>query len=185
MESEKHLQANWWMFLVRGIVALLFGLVTIVAPETTLAILALSFGLFLLVSGVIDIIFGITSVNKREFWVLYLTLGVVQAGFGVYLLKRPGLTIAAFITFVALSLLFRGILEIASAFETKLDAGLKVLSVVAGVLTVLASIVIWRYPVVGSLAFVWVLGLYALISGPVWIAYSLEVRTGKTELVRA
>lgn len=184
MESARHLQKSWWVFLIRGIVAVLFGIIAIIAPHTTTAVLALSFGLFLLVSGVVSVIYGLTSIRKTNFWPVHLILGLVEAGFGVYLIQRPELTVALFIVFVALSLIFRGVIELAAAFEPGLSGGLRTLDIVAGALTILAGIVVWRYPVGGTLAFVWVLGLYALITGPVWIAFSLEARDGKLGAIK-
>ncbi len=179
MDTEKNLKEYWWLFLIRGIVATLFGLVTVISPETTVVFLALTFGLFLVISGITEVIYSISSIQKSSFWPLHLVLGLIETGFGVYLLQRPGLTAAVFVIFVAISLMFRGVLEFASAFEPGIDAGLRILNAIVGVLTVMAGIIIWRYPIAGGLAYVWVLGLFALFSGPLWIVYAIKAREGK------
>lgn len=185
MSAQDNVRKNWWMFLIRGIVATLFGLITIINPTTTAVFIVLTFGLFLLVSGITEVIYSISSLSQNKFWPVHLILGVIEAGFGVYLVQRPELTALVLVTFIALSLMFRGVLEIAAAFEPNLDGGLRVLNIVVGVLTILGGIIIWRYPVAGGFAYVWVLGLFALISGPIWIAYAIRARDGDGELAHA
>ena len=169
---------NWWMYLVSGIITILFGLVTVVNPALTFVWLSFFFGLFLLITGSVDMVTALTSVKTKSLWFLQLVFGALVAMFGVYILQRPGLSLATFVAFVAISLLVRAVLHLVEAFDSAYDAMYRTWQVVAAVVAAFAGVLIWRYPVKGTLAFVWVLGVFALINGPLMIAFALEAKHG-------
>ncbi len=163
----------WWVLMVNGIAAILFGLSAIAWPGLTLVVLATLFALYLLVVGIADIIRGIMDIGQDSYWIARLLLGVLWIGLGVYLFNRPGVTLATFVLLLGLSLIVRGVVEVALAFSRGLDGGMRALAAIVGVLTVIVGVVVWRYPLHGGIAFTWVLGFYALISGPILIAEAI------------
>lgn len=167
---------NWWLLLIKGIVGILFGLVAVTQPAITLVSLSFFFALFLVIGGTVDLVTSIMTRESDELWWLKLLVGLFELGVGVYLFQRPGLALASFVVFVALFLIVRGVIDLVVAFDKSLDGGQKALLAVAGALGLLAGIVVWRYPIQGSLAFVWVLGLYALITGPLWIILAFDAK---------
>lgn len=174
----KSYKQNWWMYLVTGIVTLLFGLVTVINPAVTFLSLSFFFGLFLVITGAVDMVTALTSIKTKSLWFLSLAFGALVTVFGVYILQRPGLSLATFVVYAALALLVRGVIHLVEAFDSSYDAVYRTWQVVAAVVSVLASVFIWRYPVKGTLAFVWVLGLFALVNGPLMIAFALEAKNG-------
>lgn len=171
-------KTNWWLYLVQGIVTLIFGIAAVFEPTQVLAVLGFYFGLFLVFGGLVDTVLGISSAGKRNGWWLVLLLGILQLGIGVYLFRRPGLSLATFIVYVAVALLIRGIAALVEAFDKNLDSSNKALYAIGGVAGILASLVVWKYPVQGTMAFVWVLGLYALVTGPILIAFAFKAKNG-------
>jgi len=96
----------------------------------------------------------------------------------VYALAHPDLSLSALILLIGLLFIARGVFEIVQSFATKwFSAKSRTLYGIAGGLAIISGIIILRYPVSGSLAFVWVLGVYALMAGAILIATSLEVRS--------
>ncbi len=167
---------NWWLLLIKGIVGILFGLVAITQPAITLVALSFFFALFLVISGTLDMVSSVMARDSDDMWWLKLLVGLFELGVGVYLFQRPGLALASFVVFVALFLIVRGVIDLVVAFDRSLDSSHKALLALAGSLGLLAGIVIWRYPVEGTLAFVWVLGLYALITGPLWVVLAYDAK---------
>ncbi|HEY2004450.1 MAG TPA: DUF308 domain-containing protein [Candidatus Saccharimonadia bacterium] len=167
----------WWALLVKGISAVVFGLFAIFWPGPTLIALVYIFSAYILIAGIMDITLGIYSRNRSNFWLFGLILGVLEVGVGVYAIRHPQVTLAAFILLVGFTFLFRGVLQIVAAFlEETPDRASKFLLALVGGLSVLAGIYILLQPAAGSLAFVWALGVYALIVGPMEIARAAEVR---------
>src|SRR5690606_17350449 len=107
---------------------------------------------------------------------LTMLLGIAELGIGVYLVRHPGVTFATFILLAGLILIARGVFEVVVALTEEPSATYKTLMVIGGVLSVVVGIVILLQPAAGGVAFVWILGLYALITGPIWIAIALDVK---------
>ena len=170
-------QNGMWLMLIKGLALFFLGLIAVVWPGLTLVIFALVFAIFLLVDGVVEIINGITVHGHGSHWVLHIILGVIEIAAGVYLLNRPAVSVATFILVVGFIFLIQGVVELLSAFINKeVDPKNRTLLIVTGIIALLAGIVVLRYPVSSGIAFAWVLGVYALISGAITVARSFGHR---------
>jgi uncharacterized membrane protein HdeD (DUF308 family) len=180
---QKHLNEVWWLLMLRGIALILFGVVAVVWPGLTLLALATAFAVFLLISGVVDIISGIRAEGRRSLWFLTMLLGLAEIAVAVYILKT-GLLLATFIGLLGLTLIVVGILEIIAAFEPGEDPGRRFLLIVAGALGVIAGFAVLRYPVSSGLAFTWILGAWGLVVGAIQVAMCLSIRAKMHEATR-
>ena len=180
---RRHLREVWWLFLLRGIALILFGVAAVVWPDVTLVAIAIAFAVYLLISGVIHIIASIRGQNALGMWFLELLLGLAEIGVGVYLLKNK-LALAAFIAVVGIALIFYGILEVITAFEPGEDSGRRFLLIVGGALGIVAGFIVLRYPVSSGLAFTWVLGVWGLVVGAMQVAMALSLHHQFAELER-
>jgi uncharacterized membrane protein HdeD (DUF308 family) len=176
-QDEYYLNNAWWVFTVRGIAAILFGIAAIFWPELTLVTLVYLFSAFVLIYGIVDIIHGLTSIGRGGLgWLLTLLLGFLEIGVGVYLLRHTLVAFSTFILLIGFTLIVRGILEVVTAFSDDQPGSSRTLLIISGVITVLAGIITLRQPAAGGIAFVWVLGVFALITGPMLIAMSMEAK---------
>ena len=117
------------------------------------------------------------SIGRGGTWILSLVLGLVELGVGVWLLRNPAVAFEVLILVVGFMLVFLGVLAIIGALsEAGNTATSKALSIMGGVVAIAAGIVMFFQPVASGAAFVWVIGLFALINGPIWIAMSLDVK---------
>ena len=122
-------------------------------------------------------IHGIMSIGRRKAWILTLLLGLVEIGLGVYLLRHPTVAFGVLILLIGFMLVFYALFEIVGALaDSEASSTAKMLSIIAGVVTGLAGIFMFFQPVASGVAFVWIIGLFALINGPIWIALSLDVK---------
>lgn len=169
----------WWALVIEGIVAIMFGFAALLWPGITIGVLALLLAIFIGVFGVFDIIHGVRSIGQSA-WVgiLHLLLGMLEVGVSVFLLNRvgSGLAIATLILLLALGFLSRGIVAIVLAFTAGIKGSEKWLTVTLGALSIIAAVIIVRYPVPSALTWVWVVGLFALISGPFQIAMGVSMK---------
>lgn len=161
--------------VAEGVVAVLFGIAAVFWPQLTIVTLLYLFATFILISGIINLITGIFHINHGAgSWFLKLLLAILQIGIGVYLLRHPHVTFATFILLIGFALIFRGVFDIVASFMDTMSSGHRFMLIIAGVLAALAGIIVLLQPVAGGVAFVWILGIYALITGPVIIAVSLD-----------
>lgn len=179
---QNYFLTPWWGVLLRGIAALLFGAATIFWPGITIIVLSLLLGVFLLISGVFTMIGSLVEQNRTGMWWLGLVLGIIEVGVGIYLVQNTQLALEFFILLLGLTLVARGIFDVVLAFDRNFPPSLKIMSMVGSAISVVAGIIILLYPIEGSLAFVWVLGLYAILAGVISIALSFDVKAFQDRL---
>jgi uncharacterized membrane protein HdeD (DUF308 family) len=166
----------WWVGVAEGVAALLFGIAAVFWPGLTLVILVYLFSAFVLAWGVASIVNGILSIPHRSTWWLTLVFGILSTGVGVYLVRHTNVSFKTFILLIGFTLIIRGVFDLLSVFLEKTNATTRVLWSILGLSGILVGIIILNQPVAGGVAFVWVLGLYALIAGPLMIAMSVDAR---------
>ena len=159
-----------------GIAAIIFGVAAVFWPGLTTLTLLYLFAAFVLVSGLINMFEGLVAIGGKTSasWVLKLLIGALQIGVGVYLLRHPHVTFATFILLIGFTLIFRGVFDVVVALANKMTAQHKTLLMVAGVISFVVGIVVLYQPVSSGVAFVWLLGLYALITGPITLAVAID-----------
>ncbi|MBW4061520.1 DUF308 domain-containing protein [Candidatus Saccharibacteria bacterium] len=160
-----------WPYIVEGILLILFGLVAIVWPGMTAVTFASIFGLYALIAGVVGVVSGIVHLNAGWSSIGEIVLGALFIAAGSYILDHPGTTAVTLVLFVGFTFIFRGVFDVVAAIGS--NSNHKALSIVSGVLALLVGLVLLRYPVGAGVAYVWVIGIYALVSGPIVLAVGL------------
>jgi len=171
------LKNMWWLLLLRGISFALFGIVAIGWPAITFTALAFAFALYIVISGILNLVYGIIGIQDvHRYWFLTIIIGVLEIAAGAYAFRTPLISITAFVLLIGFMFIVRGIFETVTAFEHVHDTTHKVLMSASGIIGIFAGLIILRYPLPGSLAFTWVLGAYALVAGSIYIALSVMVK---------
>ena len=169
----------WWVLVVTGVLSVIFGFVAIIWPGITVGVLALLLAVYIGVQGVSDIVSGIRRFGTGVFAaMLVLLLGLLQLGVSVFLLSNvgSGLAIATLTLVIALSFIVRGVLLIVVSFTDPDMRAARWLNVVMGALAILAGLVVIWYPGAATLAWVWVVGFFALVSGAIQIALGFTAK---------
>ena len=164
------------LVVLQGLAAVAFGVVALFFPGLTLANLVSLFAVFLAVVGVAELVHGLRDMGKSSHSWLALVVGAVMVTAGVLLVRNPVTEMGAFVVMAGALVLARGVADLfVSAFYSgKSDH--RMLHVVAGVVGVVAGLLLWRSPVFAGLDAVGVLGLYALVVGSVGLALASRVR---------
>lgn len=170
------LNVMWESMVLRGVAGILFGIAAVFWPGLTLVTLVYIFSIYILVSGVISIVDAIRTLTNKGSWVWKMLVGFAELGVGVYLVRNPGVSFATLILVIGLVLIARGVLEVVMTMLEDGSATEKTLMVISGALAVVVGIVILLQPESSGVAFVWILGLYALLTGPMWIALGLDTK---------
>lgn len=176
MSSIKHYKQNWWLYLVEGILLVAFGLAAAIVPGETFFWLGRYFGFLLVGLGIVALVGGIRGSAEAEYWWMDIVLGILELILGFYLLRHPAISIASFAVLAAIVLIVRSIVAVFQAFDDSLSGLKRVLLAAVGTFGFLAGLVVWSYPLRGTIVFIWVLGLYALIAGPVKMVVAFEAK---------
>lgn len=165
---------NWWTFLVRGLLAVAFGLAALVWPDVTLLVLVALFGAFALLDGVISILFGITGRESIRWWMVIWGLVGVAAGIGVFL--WPTIGALALVYVIAGWAILTGAMEIAAAIAWRREIHNEWVLIVAGVLSVMVGGAMALFPGAGAVALVWLIGAYAVVFGVLLVIVAFRLR---------
>ena len=145
----------WWMLVLRGAVAILFGILAFMWPGVTLSVLILLFGAYALVDGIAAIIVGIKEYGDRERWWATLLSGLVSAAAGLVTFLMPGLTAIALLSLIAFWAIVRGVFEIMAAIRLRHEIEGELLLGIGGALSIAFGLLMLFFPGAGALAVVW------------------------------
>ncbi len=167
---------NWWVLLLQGIVAILFGILALAWPGLTILALVAIFGAYALVDGIAAIAVAFAGRREHGVWWEMLLLGLVSVLAGVLTFLWPGITAVVLLVLIAAWAIVRGIFEIVAAVKLRKVIEHEWLLGAAGVLSILFGIILIARPLVGALAVVWMISVYALLFGVLAILLSLRLR---------
>lgn len=169
------LAKNWWMLLLRGIAAIIFGVLALTWPGMTLVTLILFYGAYVLVDGVLAIVAAITGGALMPRWWLAI-VGLLGIAAGVLTFLMPGLTAIVLLYFIAGWAIATGVFQIIGAIKLRKEIDNEWLLILGGILSVLFGVAMIAAPGAGALALITVIGIYAMIVGALLVALSFRLK---------
>jgi uncharacterized membrane protein HdeD (DUF308 family) len=180
--AQQTLRSYRNLVLLRGILALLFGVaVLVVQPVITWLVLVYLFGAFAFVSGIIAAGTALGH-TKAEGWALLLVEGILGIAVGIVAFVWPGITAFALLFLIAAWAIVIGVTEIVAAFVLPIGAGREWLLGLAGLASVIFGVLIAVWPRAGLLTVIWLLGIYAIVYGILCIVRYFQVRSWASSL---
>ncbi|HEU0297553.1 MAG TPA: HdeD family acid-resistance protein [Anaerolineales bacterium] len=170
------LAKNWWLVLLRGVLAILFGLAAFLWPGVTLLVLITFFGVYALVDGVLAIVTGVTRAKDSPRWWVFLLEGLVSIGAGLVALIWPGLATAILIAVIAAWAVITGVFEIAAAIRLRREINNEWLLMLGGLLSIAFGVLLVLQPAAGGLFLIWLVGAYELVFGVLLIALGFRLK---------
>jgi uncharacterized membrane protein HdeD (DUF308 family) len=170
------LSRGWWMLLLRGLVAIAFGVLTWMQPGISLAALVLLFGAFALADGLLGVWTAVTGRKEHENWGLLLLGGLVGIGIGLLTFLAPGLTALALLFYIAIWAIATGVLEIAAAIRLRKEIQGEWLLILGGLASVAFGLMLIGRPGAGALAVLWLIAAYAVAFGLILVLLAFKVR---------
>jgi uncharacterized membrane protein HdeD (DUF308 family) len=171
------LARNWWVLLLRGIAGIIFGVLTFVRPEISLAALVLLFGAYSLADGVLLLINGIRESRTNERWWVLVLEGIIGIGAAAVTVLWPGITALALLYVIAAWALVTGVLEIVAAIRLRKVIEGEWLLALAGIASVILGVLLFLFPGPGALAVTIWIGAYALVSGVLLSILAFRLRS--------
>lgn len=174
---KAQLRRNWGWIALRGVVGIIFGLLAIIAPLATVWALAVMWGIFALADGVSAFMTGWHLHQTGNRWWPYLIFGFIGLGAGVVTLFWPAITAFILIYVIAFWAMFGGISQIIAAVKLRKEIEGEWVLAFAGLVGVLFGLLVFLRPLPeGVLAIAWVIGMYALITGGLYLMLALRIR---------
>lgn len=176
------LARNWWMVLLQGIFAVLFGVLAVVLTGPTLATLILLFGAYALVDGVMVLLGalfgppdGAAGAAGTPRWVRALQglLGIIV---GIVTFVWPQLTALTLLYVIAFWAIVTGIAEIVFAVQFRKEIPNEVSLIISGAASTIFGLLLILFPREGALSVIWLIGIFAIIYGVILIVFSLRLR---------
>lgn len=159
------LARSWGWIALRGVVAVLFGVLAFLWPSITLASLVLLWGVFALSDGILALIAGFKfGQGGRPMWSLIL-IGLLGLTAGVLTFLRPGITALALLAFIAAWALVIGVLQIVTAIRLRRWIEHEWMLVLSGLVSIVFGVLMLLFPGAGALAVVWLIATYAILFG--------------------
>jgi uncharacterized membrane protein HdeD (DUF308 family) len=165
---------HWWAFAVRGVAAIIFGILAFIWPGVTLAVLVLLWGAYALVDGVFALI-GAFRTGQGDRWLLIIE-GVAGILAGILTFIWPGLTALVLVYIIAAWALVTGVLEIIAAIRLRRVIQNEWLLILSGIVSVLFGLALVIAPGTGALALIWLIAAYAVVFGVLLIILAFRLR---------
>jgi uncharacterized membrane protein HdeD (DUF308 family) len=174
-EMNAILVQHWWTIMLRGAIALLFGLIALTAPGAILLSLAFIFGIYLLVDGVLGFAGTVRAARSHGHWGTLLAEAVLNIVMGLVALLMPSAAVLAFVLLVAVWALISGGLMLSAAMKLHSSHGRWWLAL-GGIASLLWGVMLAAAPLIGAVVLAWWIGIYAIVFGVALMAAGWRLR---------
>jgi uncharacterized membrane protein HdeD (DUF308 family) len=162
--------------LLRGLSALVFGVVTLLQPVVTLTWLLMFFAFYSLADGFLGVWTAIAGRKEDDHWGVMLLWGLVGIVVGILVLTSPGVTVLALLFYIAIWAIATGILEIVAAIRLRKEIEGEWLLILGGLASVAFGVFLMAHPEAGAISLVWLIGSFAILIGIILTLLSFKVR---------
>jgi uncharacterized membrane protein HdeD (DUF308 family) len=174
--SSGTLVRNWWLFTLRGVAGITFGLIALIFPGTTMLSLVIVFSAYMLVDGVAGIVSAVRAARQRDRWGLLVFEGLLDIAVGIAAFLWPGITVVAFVLLVAAWAIVTGVLMATAGLRLNLDHGRWWL-ILGGLISVAYGALLVATPIIGAVVLTWWIGAYAIAFGISLVIFSFRLRS--------
>ncbi len=184
MEADENMLSSlgrvWWLLLFGGIISLGVGILAISLPVKTIVVLAILFAIYLIVSGIFEIVRSFASGLTGGTRVLLLITGVLSVILGIFAIRSAINAVDLLGIFVGIAFLFRGFASLFMGFDSKEGRGWNIFF---GLVMLIGGIVILAQPALSLVTLAWVVGIWLIVIGIYEIIASFILRNKTKQLV--
>jgi uncharacterized membrane protein HdeD (DUF308 family) len=170
------LRRNWWLLALRGLAAVIFGVLAFAWPGATLITLVWLFGAFALVNGILSLAVAVKAPRGYPRFGSLILGGLLGILAGLLAFVMPGITALGVVILIASWAMVTGILEVIAAIKLRKEINNEWLLVLAGVVSLAFGVVLLLQPVAGALVLIWWIGAYALLVGILLVVLAFRMR---------
>lgn len=161
----KFLSQYWWVLVLRGVAAILFGALAFFLPMETLGTLVVAFGAYALADGIFAGTAAIAGRRMTADWWIPLVQGLVSIGIGVVTFTSPEITALALLLYIAIWAVLVGALQVMEAVELRDELKGEWWLALGGLAGMAFGAFLIFGPAEGALAVLWLIAAYAIVWG--------------------
>ena len=176
MSGTVQLARWWWTFILRGLLAIAFGVLAFFAPGLGIAVLVGVFAAWALIDGAANLVAGIRSRGQDRSWWLSILEGIVGLVAGVIALVFPVYAAGALVLIIAVWAIITGVFEIMAAIRLREQISGEFWLGLAGLASILWGVVLFLFPGAGALSLVWLIGGFAIAFGVFLVVLGWRLR---------
>jgi uncharacterized membrane protein HdeD (DUF308 family) len=176
------LKRHWWVPVIRGIAAIVFGIIAFVYPGLTVATLVLFFGAWVLIDGIFRVVGAIGHRASDPDWGWHIVIGIVGIIVGLLTFHAPQITALALVIYIAAWALMIGASEIALAVKLRREIKGEWFLILMGLASIVFAILLLWNPIAGAAAVIWLIAWYAVVLGILAIFFGFRLRSLRTPL---
>ena len=168
---------RWWLFLLRGIAGIAFGILALLWPGIALLTLALVWGAYALVDGAFALAASLSGMRSGDTprWWLALT-GLAGIAAGLLTIIWPGITVQVLLLLIAAWAIVTGVMEAAGAIALRKEIEGEIFLILAGLVSIGFGVMLLAWPVAGAIGLVWLIAWLAILGGAAYVALALRLR---------
>ncbi len=178
------LKRHWWVPVLRGVAAIIFGVIAFTHPLMAAATLVLFFGAWVLIDGIFRVVGAIGHRASDSDWGFNLIIGILGIIVGLLTFHAPAITALALVIYIAAWALMIGATEIALAIKMRREIKGEWFLILMGLASIIfAGLLLWN-PLAGAAALIWIIAWYAVIMGVLAIIFGFRLRSLATLATR-
>jgi uncharacterized membrane protein HdeD (DUF308 family) len=171
------LKRHWWVPVLRGVAAIIFGVIAFTHPVMAAATLVLFFGAWVLIDGIFRVIGAIGHRSSDGDWGWQLVIGILGIVVGLLTFHAPGITALALVVYIAAWALMIGVTEIGVAIKMRREIKGEWFLILMGLASIIFACLLFWNPLAGAAALIWIIAWYAVIMGVLGIVFGLRLRS--------
>lgn len=169
------LARNWWLILIRGVLAVIFGILALIWPGLSLFTLVIFFGAFALIDGIFAIAAALTKGAPAPRWWL-AAVGLLGLGAGVMTLLWPAITGLVLLYFIAGWAVASGVFQIIGAIKLRKEIRDEWLLIATGIVSALFGLLVLVFPSAGALGLALAIATFAIVYGVLLAALGMRLK---------
>ncbi len=171
------LKRHWWVPVIRGIAAIVFGIIAFAYPGLTVATLVLFFGAWVLIDGIFRVVGAIGHRASDPDWGWHIVIGIVGIIVGLLTFHAPQITALALVIYIAAWALMIGASEIALAVKLRREIKGEWFLILMGLASIVFAVLLLWNPIAGAAAVIWLIAWYAVVLGVLAIFFGFRLRS--------
>ncbi|MET0856741.1 MAG: HdeD family acid-resistance protein [Telluria sp.] len=169
---------SWWVLALRGVIAIAFGVLALTVPSLTLLVFVALFAAYAIFGGAVWATGALQNRKTDDHWWVLLLAGIVSIGAGIIAMIHPMMTALVLVLLIGANALVTGVLDIVVAARLRARIRGEMLLVLSGIASIVFGAIVFLYPLgAGALALVWMIGVYAIVSGALMLGLAARLRS--------